>query len=90
MPLIKIFISYHTQAAAHIQSVFEISIIRHSSSPHTSQTPITCVSVPTYCKTKPSHSFTKLLPNIVLEGCPLPTCHIAGTIEHRCSTYAHL
>jgi hypothetical protein len=51
MPLIKFFISYHTQAAAHIQSVFEISIIRHSSSPHTFQTPVTCVPVPTYfCK----------------------------------------
>ena len=34
MPLIKTFISYHTQAAAHIQSVFEISIIRLFVSSH--------------------------------------------------------
>ena len=34
MRLIKNFISYHTQAAAHIQSVFEISIIRLFVSSH--------------------------------------------------------
>lgn len=83
--------SYHTQAAAHPQSIFDSSTIPRPSSPRTSLFQSLSVHyLPSPETFDENRLFTNSLFSLVSKACRPSAYHITGIIDLYCSTQTHV